>query len=410
MAESSGIMSGSCVFVLILAIALIFSAIFAGLWWRAREQKYILAFVFSYAASGLGLFIGSQYTDVQNVLPNMARHTLTTFAMTAVVWGAIRRAGMPFNYLAYASIGALGILISVLASARADQTAMMYASHSHYALACALCAITLSFAPARRTIDRVITWLFALSAAQFFVRPLAALAIVGDLSPEAVRESPVFAALLLLMLFNATLTPLSLIVAIVMDQLGEQKRIAERDGLSGLSKSSAFESDAREMIERSSLQDYPLSLVVADLDHLEQVNAVVGIQGGNESISRFGRLIEQTIRKGDVAGKIAAGKFCIIVSDCQLVPARGLAERLRNSFTQVPRDLTGGGVASTASFGVAERRPDETYESLFARADAALARAKEAGRNCVVSEDALAGRLVTDPDDDLPAIKWNTAC
>lgn len=127
-------------------------------------------------------------------------------------------------------------------------------------------------------------------------------------------------------------------------------------------------------------------MVIADIDHFKQVNDIWGHQAGDTAIINFGDLLEGTIRGCDVAARIGVEEFCLLVWNCGLDDAAGLAERIRLAFAQMEHRGVGPDIRLTASFGVAEMHKGESYESLFARADAALYQAKEEGRNQVISD------------------------
>nr|WP_269748058.1 GGDEF domain-containing protein [Altererythrobacter lutimaris] len=161
---------------------------------------------------------------------------------------------------------------------------------------------------------------------------------------------------------------------------------SENDHLTGLKMRRAFEQSAMDMIDRGTRKNVPVSMIVADIDHFKQVNDIWGHQSGDRAIVAFGKLIQRMVRADDVCGRIGGEEFCIMIWNCELDPAERLAERVREAFAAMPHDGINSDVRLTASFGVATCRPQEGFGKLFARADAALYRAKEAGRNQVLAD------------------------
>lgn len=368
---------------LIPAMAFIFASVFVVLWWRARHQKYILGFAVGYGASGLG-FLLANVGHVPGITAwDVFRHTVPTISVLGLVWGAVRMAGLRFHYGISLFISVCGITTSMLAANSQDAVAQMYAAHMHFALLYALTAVTLAGTPSEGPLGRVIAWLFGLAAAQFFLRPLVALLFLGDLTPEAVKETPLFVVQILLLTAVSLFTALTLIAAVLLDELRDAKRRAEMDDLSGLPGRRAFETAAFELLERSEAERRPLCMIVADVDHLAHINEVLGCQFGDEAIATLGGLIDRTIRDHDLAGRIGGERMAIVAWNCELHAARGLAERLRKAFAAIPQDSDIGTMAWTASFGVAELRSGESYEALIARANTALMQAKAGGRNRV---------------------------
>ena len=178
-------------------------------------------------------------------------------------------------------------------------------------------------------------------------------------------------------------TAMVLFVAAVYDWIRNLRESTERDRQTGLFNRGAFEDRTKALLQRADAEKRPLSLVVADIDFFKTVNDTWGHQAGDEVISEFGRLISKMVRDCDTAGRIGGEEFCIAVWDCENDPALKLAERTRQAFAKLSHAGMNETVKLTASFGVATARHGESYSELFARADAALYRAKSAGRNKV---------------------------
>ena len=124
----------------------------------------------------------------------------------------------------------------------------------------------------------------------------------------------------------------------------------------------------------------PVSVVVVDIDYFKRVNDSFGHNVGDDVLRGIARLIQQRVRLVDVIGRWGGEEFVIV---CRRTPAKGaveLAERLRERIADYAFPLAG---PQTASFGIAEARPGDTVQTLFARADAALYQAKHGGRNRV---------------------------
>lgn len=167
----------------------------------------------------------------------------------------------------------------------------------------------------------------------------------------------------------------------------------ESDPLTGLQMRRAFEADAAVMLIRASEQNVPVSMIVADIDHFKAINDRWGHSVGDQVIKAFGKLVEQKTRKRDLTGRIGGEEFCILVWNCALGPSKGLAERIRQALAGQKNFGIAAELDLSGSFGVAQLRKRESYSSLFERADRALYRAKERGRNRVEAADAAEGDL-----------------
>ena len=95
--------------------------------------------------------------------------------------------------------------------------------------------------------------------------------------------------------------------------------------------------------------------------------------------------IAETVGEAGIVARMGGEEFMAVLPDSDEFSVTGTAERLR----EIIEELDPSGLRVTASFGTAQLRPEDSYETLFSRADMAMYAAKRAGRNCVVSaEDA----------------------
>ncbi len=126
-----------------------------------------------------------------------------------------------------------------------------------------------------------------------------------------------------------------------------------------------------------------LSVVMADLDKFKAINDTYGHQAGDQVLVAFGQVMQASIRQEDLAARFGGEEFILMLPGTTLEEATILAERLRESLENLAFPPLKTRV--TASFGIAQYRPDDTFESLVKRADEALYTAKAAGRNRVMA-------------------------
>jgi diguanylate cyclase (GGDEF)-like protein len=96
-----------------------------------------------------------------------------------------------------------------------------------------------------------------------------------------------------------------------------------------------------------------------------------------------GVVVLDHLRPGDLAGRIGGEEFAVMLPDTALAEARQLADQLREAIGGARVKVDGVSIGVTASIGVAELKTDEDFGRLYARADARLYAAKQAGRNRV---------------------------
>jgi len=156
------------------------------------------------------------------------------------------------------------------------------------------------------------------------------------------------------------------------------------DGLTGLPNRRALEQRLRTELTRTQRLGGGLCLVFADLDRFKAVNDRHGHPFGDVVLREFGRVLEETTREIDLAGRWGGEEFALILPEADVLDGAALAERARRRFAA--RDIRtpeGAGLALTASFGVAASPPAGDLESLVVAADEALYRAKRSGRDRV---------------------------
>ena len=125
--------------------------------------------------------------------------------------------------------------------------------------------------------------------------------------------------------------------------------------------------------------------VLLDLDLFKQVNDVYGHLTGDEVLRRVGEIVRNAIRGNDLAVRFGGEELAVFVQCTDLAEATSLAERIRYSVEQFEFMGKTGRVPVTLSGGVAFHETNETFESLFSRADKKVYEAKELGRNRIRS-------------------------
>lgn len=160
--------------------------------------------------------------------------------------------------------------------------------------------------------------------------------------------------------------------------------LSTKDPLTGLANRGSILGELQNRFGLSLRYGRPISVVVCDLDHFKKVNDTYGHGAGDFVLHAFGERLMATLREADLAGRIGGEEFLMILPETDLAGARPFAERLRKAIAATPVSMPLGGLTITCSLGIAERTAaDLEAGQLLARADAALYKAKDAGRNQV---------------------------
>lgn len=165
---------------------------------------------------------------------------------------------------------------------------------------------------------------------------------------------------------------------------------AWHDPLTRLSNRGGLFEQAKKLTAYSQQTGEPIAVIQIDLDHFKQVNDRHGHQAGDRVLTHVARLISNTLRANDVAGRIGGEEFCVIIPNATLAQAAEIAERIRTRIAAkeilLPKGRT---LRITASLGVSSGVVDDrvNFELLQSIADNRLYHAKRSGRNQVCASD-----------------------
>lgn len=157
------------------------------------------------------------------------------------------------------------------------------------------------------------------------------------------------------------------------------EKISRTDFLTGLANRGYFMERFHEAVFKADHHGEPLSLLMADLDHFKAVNDTHGHDAGDEVLKAFAAKLLHICRKEDLAARSGGEEFLIILPQTPEEDAQRVA--LRICAVMRDADVLGRGVPVTVSIGVAGHTMGESPDELLKRADQALYRAKEKGRN-----------------------------
>lgn len=177
------------------------------------------------------------------------------------------------------------------------------------------------------------------------------------------------------------------------NRLSELMSKAERDSLTGAYNKAAFAQIVCEMLGKA---DSRGCLAIFDVDRFKEVNDVHGHLAGDAVLKGICGLCRESLREGDILGRVGGDEFALYLADASECDALALAERIRSRIAQAEFGTVasaaseasasaGEALRASISVGAAQASSEgESFEDLFARADAALYRAKAAGRDRVV--------------------------
>ncbi len=159
------------------------------------------------------------------------------------------------------------------------------------------------------------------------------------------------------------------------------EKMATIDKLTGIFNRQAFDLIMDQIIKDIRRNDRPLSVILFDIDHFKKINDQYGHLAGDEVIRHIVDTSRKAVRESDILCRWGGEEFLILLKKCGLDHAFELSEKIRNAVRENPAQYQGRIIPATISLGVCRYRPPEDRESLIARADALLYKAKQGGRN-----------------------------
>jgi diguanylate cyclase (GGDEF)-like protein len=160
-----------------------------------------------------------------------------------------------------------------------------------------------------------------------------------------------------------------------------------RDSLTGLYNHTHILQLLEDTRLRARRDRRPLSFAMLDIDHFKQVNDRYGHPMGDRVIKSLALLLKQRLRKTDHIGRYGGEEFAVVLPDTDAATATRVLEEIRRRFAEMRIPTQAQDLCCTFSCGIAELRGEQEAKALASAADAALYRAKHAGRNRVMLHD-----------------------
>jgi diguanylate cyclase len=183
-------------------------------------------------------------------------------------------------------------------------------------------------------------------------------------------------------------------IAALQRDLEDVRREALLDPLTKIFNRKAFDDGLVRATEAARDDNAPLCLLLLDIDYFKRFNDTWGHQTGDQVLRLVAMTLKSNIKGKDIAARYGGEEFAAILPETDLEGAMIVAENIRKAIQAkelLKRSTNEKLGRVTASFGVAQFRPDDTPSSIIDRADRCLYAAKHNGRNLVVSETNLQG-------------------
>jgi diguanylate cyclase len=164
-------------------------------------------------------------------------------------------------------------------------------------------------------------------------------------------------------------------------RIEEQRRIALTDSLTQIPNREAYNQRGTQELARWQRYERPLCLAICDIDLFKNVNDTYGHAAGDEVLKGVGEVLQQRMRESDFVSRYGGEEFVVLLTETEKEQAFHVMESVRESICSSSYAWGEEKLSVTISIGIAEFRGKDSLESVFTRADRALYRAKDCGRN-----------------------------
>ncbi len=157
------------------------------------------------------------------------------------------------------------------------------------------------------------------------------------------------------------------------------------DELTKLKNRRAFLELSKHILSEAKRYNHQVSLLIIDIDFFKKINDTFGHATGDEALRKISGVIQKSLRERDIPARLGGEEFAILLPETSVENAAALAERLRRRISCIELTVPNGAYRFTTSIGVvANDVPTSSLDNFLAKADEALYKAKELGRNQVV--------------------------
>jgi diguanylate cyclase len=167
----------------------------------------------------------------------------------------------------------------------------------------------------------------------------------------------------------------------IRQRLEAEKKRALTDPLTGLANREAYGERVHQEFLRWQRYGHPLTLAVIDIDFFKKFNDTYGHQTGDKVLKIVANSVVKKLREVDFMARFGGEEFVILLPETTAPNALKTLDRIREALAKAPFRFKEEKVSITVSIGISEFKDNDTAEDVFARADEALYKAKEGGRN-----------------------------
>jgi diguanylate cyclase (GGDEF)-like protein len=162
---------------------------------------------------------------------------------------------------------------------------------------------------------------------------------------------------------------------------------ARMDLLTGLLSRPGLEDKLVQEQSKSQIMGKAFSVILADIDHIGEINSKFGMKMGDQIIIRTGSILKESVANQELVGRWSSEEFLILLPETTLEEAKALAEKIRSRIEKESLNFNQNQISLTLSMGVNHCLPDMEWDKCIAEAQECMHQAKALGRNRLVAID-----------------------
>jgi diguanylate cyclase (GGDEF)-like protein len=331
----------------------------------------------------LGLAIASRH-GWPSLLHAVLSHALMAYGL-ALVWRGLHlfvgRDGLRgvAEAIGVAALAVAALYTYVLPSLNAR----LIANSLGFALINLLCAATLL--RGARVAGRSTTWVAAVGFVALALALLGRAVLLAGPGEDAVLQRSLVTTTLLVVALAQVAIAFGMVLMVAEQSVAALRAASVTDRLTGALNRAGLEERAQQLLDRARLQGRGVALLMLDVDHFKNINDAHGHPAGDAVLRALVDRLLAEVRQGDLVTRWGGEEFLLLLDGLDGAAAVAAAERLRAAVARTPVPAGGTAIPVTASIGLASStQAGWELDALLRRADAAVYRAKAAGRNCVV--------------------------
>lgn len=362
------------------SMAAIFCLAMLALWRNNRNLPFIFIFGASYAIRSICFGIFYFAFSLDDFILRFSANVFLMLSMLLLSVGLSNRRGQSPRYSALLAIAAITLgSLCYYQFIEQNLLARVIILNSGLAVVSLLMLPDVAKARRRTPVEQVLAGLLLVSCAGFLLRPLF---LIASGVPGTGSEGAYWLVVSISDALICAMTAVGIFAVIAGDLMDDIKSDAQIDTLSGLYNRRGFEPRALDILARQTIP-MPAAMILSDLDHFKSINDRFGHSGGDRVIQGFSGVLKGTVPGNAIMSRLGGEEFAIMLPPGAADTAYPLAEEIRSAFKHAAPDIVSGEANPTASFGIAIARQNEDLHALMDRADRALYRAKDDGRDCV---------------------------